>query len=490
MTSARAEGLQRLVDGMGQTQTNNDAGTAFVRPRSGANEGDTIDILNEIFAVIRVVNRVAILNEHLDEKDRPSFSLLSKDSFMLMLANYKMSAKRPDEDGKLITVQIPAAPYWLAHSKRRQYAGIAFAPSNPPSGYYNLWRGFALKPSQTGSCEKLKEHLLYNVCDDNSALYNWVFGWFADIFQNPTKKSGTALVLRGEMGVGKTIVGEIFGRLLGLHYVQVADPRFVTGRFNAHFVRCLLFHLDEGFWAGDKIAESKVKDLVTGKTHPIELKGFEVFFTPNYVRVFINGYPDWLVPAGLDERRFATLDVADTHKQDIPYFKAMIKELEDCGYAKLLQELLEFDLSLVDLRTIPKTAALLDQKIASLTPEQGWWLDILRNGHLPPHPRSRAGKCPGQFLYEHYLDRANKRGVRRRQLETALGIFLNNNVPKLKRYTDKFLVDPGNGFKAAEYHRGVIYEFPPLSVCREAFTAKLQQPFEWDELTDWIVPNE
>jgi hypothetical protein len=67
-------------------------------------------------------------------------------------------------------------------------------------------------------------------------LFNWVFGWFADIFQHPDTKCGTALVLRGPMGVGKTIVGDTFGQLLGAHYVQVADPRYVTGRFNAHLV--------------------------------------------------------------------------------------------------------------------------------------------------------------------------------------------------------------------------------------------------------------
>ena len=29
----------------------------------------------------------------------------------------------------------------------------------------------------------------------------------------------------------------------------------------------------------------------------------------NYVRLFVTGYPDWLVPAGFEERRFAVLDI-------------------------------------------------------------------------------------------------------------------------------------------------------------------------------------
>ena len=267
--------------------------------RAEGEEPDHVIELNKTFAVIRVVNRVAILNEHLDADQRPTFSLLSKDSFNLLLANRKATIASTDKLGNQTAVKVPLASCWISHPDRRQYEGIAFAPSGAPPGYYNLWNGFAIGPSERGTCERFKEHLRDNVCEDNSALFNWVFGWFADIFQNPASKCGTSLVLRGDMGVGKTIVGETFGHLLGLHYIQVADPRYVTGRFNAHLVRCLLFHCDEAFWAGDRAAEGKLKDLVTGKRHPIELKGFEAFFVHNYVRMFINGNPGWLVRAGM-----------------------------------------------------------------------------------------------------------------------------------------------------------------------------------------------
>jgi hypothetical protein len=192
-------------------------------------ELDPIAELNQTYAVIRVENRVAILNEHLDADGLPTFSLLSPDNFKLWLANRKIEITIGEE-----TERLPLAPLWIESPQRREFDGIAFAPQGAPRGYYNLWKGLAIEPNSNGSCQKFKEHLRYNVCDDNAALYNWVFGWFADIFQNPTFKKGTSLVLRGEQGVGKTIVGETFGQLLGLHYCQVADPRYVTGRFNAH----------------------------------------------------------------------------------------------------------------------------------------------------------------------------------------------------------------------------------------------------------------
>src|SRR5580692_6294262 len=84
---------------------------------------------------------------------------------------------------------------------------------------------------------------------------------------------------------GKTKVGEVFASLLGVHFKQVSDPRYVVGRFNSHMISLLLLHADEGFWAGDKKAEGRLKDLVTGKTHPIEFKGKEAFWINNYVRL-------------------------------------------------------------------------------------------------------------------------------------------------------------------------------------------------------------
>jgi len=61
-----------------------------------ANQPDPIDELNKTFAVIRVENRVAILNEHLDAEKRPTFSLLSLDSFKLLLANRKLETPSTD----------------------------------------------------------------------------------------------------------------------------------------------------------------------------------------------------------------------------------------------------------------------------------------------------------------------------------------------------------------------------------------------------------
>ena len=133
--------------------------------------------------------------------------------------------------------KVHAAQVWLESEKRRQFNGLVFDPSvRAPSSFYNLWRGFAVEPAADSSgegCARFLAHLHDNVCGGDKALFVWVVGWFAALFQRPTQKIGTSLVLRGTQGTGKTIVGRLIGSLLGPHYALVADPILLSKDFSS-----------------------------------------------------------------------------------------------------------------------------------------------------------------------------------------------------------------------------------------------------------------
>jgi hypothetical protein len=412
--------------------------------------------LNETYALVLVGDKPVVM-ETIGNK----FKFLTISAFRMWLANRHVQL----DDGRR-----PLAKYWIEHPQRRQFSGIEFVPGPGTPGHFNLWRGFAVTP-RDGDCSKFLTHLKDNVCGGDEELYNWVVGWFAQIFQQPDKKTGTSLVLRGKQGTGKTKVGEVVGSLLGDHYSPIADPRYVTGQFNAHLVSCLLLHCDEAFWAGDHSAEGKLKDLVTGKDQFIEYKGKEPILVRNYVRLLVSGNQKWLVPSGFEERRFAVIDVGEAHMQDFVYFAAIDAEMDNGGREALLDFFLKLDLSKINLRSIPKTAALFDQKIASLSPDMAWWLDTLTRGSLPGSAH-RPECCSTKKLFDAFIDHANQTGIRRRAIETQLGIFLKGHVPGLKKSPSDF---------------GSIYEFPPLADCRAFFAEILQQDREWDEPDKWTI---
>ena len=302
-----------------------------------------ITTINRTHALVLAGDKAVVMKlEKINGQDQ--FRLVQVDAFRKWFAN------------RFVTVSDkpkPVADYWISHKDRRQYEGIEFAPIGGRSGYYNLWRGFAVAPRQ-GDCTKFSGHLKDNVASGNEDHYKWIQGWFAQIVQQVHVKMGTALCFRGPQGVGKTIVGQIFGSLLGRHYQLVSDPRYVTGQFNSHMASLVLLHADEAFWAGDKKAEGKLKDLITGLQHLIEFKRIDPIPVNNYIRLLVSSNSEWAVPAGFDERRFCIFDVGKEKKQDHAYFAAILEEMNNGGREALLHHLLNFDLSKVDLRTIPR----------------------------------------------------------------------------------------------------------------------------------------
>lgn len=433
--------------------------TATVKAFPETKRAELIVKLNREYALILLGDRPAVLRESTGLDLRPEYRLLSVSGFHEWL--------RPmtfwETDGKGQTRKTQASKIWIDDPERRQYEGLVFDPSkSAPPSYYNLWQGFAVEPSPLGSCQRFLDHIAQNVCNGDSDLFAWVMGWFAATFQYPTDKLGTSLVLRGAQGTGKTIVGRIIGSLLGPHYMLVADSRYIVGRFNSHLANCLLLQLDEATWGGDHAAAGKLKDLITGDFQNIEYKGKEPVRVKNFVRLLVTGNNNWLVPAGLEERRFAVLDMGDESRQQHTYFQAIENEMNAGGREALLHYLLNMDLADIPLRSIPHTAALAEQQVASLAPEQQWWLDILHRGFLPGDTEAR-GEVDCHVLYDDYLKRMQLVGVNRRHSETGFGIALRRMAPTIVRARRSIALPGGSSY------RPYTYQLPRLAECRKDF---------------------
>jgi hypothetical protein len=421
-----------------------------------------VERLNETHALVIIGDKTAVMKMSASE----GVQLLSVSAFTTWFDN---------EFVYYGTRREPLGRYWLSHPKRRQFEGLVFEPNRAVPNHFNLWQGFAVEP-RPGDCSKFLAHMRDNICQGNEFIYKWVMGWFAQIFQHPEDKQDTSLVIRGKQGVGKSKVGEVMGSLLGRHSLCVAEPRYVTGRFNAHMAQLLMLHADEAFWAGDRSAEGKLKDMISGKRHPIEFKGKEAFWVANYMRLFITGNPDWMVPAGWEERRFCVLDAGEKHMKDHPYFAAIDEEMNNGGREALLHHFLNFDLSGINLRETPKTNALLDQKVASFSVEQDWWFDVLHRGELPK--LENGCECLKLELHASYLRRMEKVGRRGspRATETKLGMFLSK------------VVGPGLDKNVRDDKRRYLYRFPPLKECRERFAKLTQSTIAWEDPdADWEI---
>jgi len=372
-------------------------------------------------------------------------------------------------DAKGNPVEKPLGTWWLDHAARRQYHSISFSPGKDERpGVYNLWRGFAMKAVKGDRHLRYLDHLKNNICSGDEKVLTYLLSWMARAIQKPNTPGEVAIVLRGAKGTGKTIFADVFGRLFGRHYWAVADAKFIVGNFNAHLRDCVVLFGDEAFWAGDRKHESVLKALITGRRLVIESKGINAETANNFVHLIMASNSEWVVPASYDERRFLVLDVAKTRQGDKAYFKAIMRELEDGGFANLLYMLQHMDLTHFNHRDVPDTDALQDQKFHSMEPHEEWWFSKLRDGHLRPAHPSWTSPIPKEALIEDYLTYARNISASRRTNATRLALFIEKCcAPGPHTFTGEFRGkdvsgNPQNG-------SAVFWEFPPLAACRAGF---------------------
>lgn len=460
---------------------------------SGADRGGyDVEVLNREYALVNGLNRIFQENRSARLPEQ-QLRMLSIDAFKVWLRNKKTVVWRGDRN-----VSITWANRWLEDPERRDYEGVEFFPDadNKPGtpNYLNLWRGFSVTPAPVPDPKRYKtfrDHVFNNIGGGDQALFDWIWGFFAHALQRPRERIGVALVLRGKMGSGKTKVGEVIGSLTPAHWLLVDSPRYVTGQFNAHMASCLWLQADEATWGGNKEVLGRLKGLITSSKQFIEAKGVDPVELENYVRLILTSNEDWVVPAGLDERRFAIFNVSDHCIGNFEYFREMDEELAAGGREHLLADLLSFDLSRVDLRKIPRTDALLEQKIRSLDPIDSWWFDRLMAGTPTRSSDKWLSQIPSATLYGDYIATCEQLGIRRKQPDNIFGARLKILAPSIKTTRPRMTVETGHG--ALKCARIQCYAMPPLAEARRDFEKVAGQSVRWPEEPpedDWAASED
>lgn len=414
---------------------------------------DIIEEFNQKHAAVMFGGRCLVLTESYD----PALSQPFTDFLPISaMKQYNENRTVPDPDNP--KKETGVVDYWWKSPHRRSYSGVVFTPGEDIPGYYNLWNGFKIKENK-GDWSLYRNHVRDIIADGNGDIYRWIIAWMARIVQDPGgKRPGTAIILRGGKGAGKGTFVNLFGEIFGLHFLTIAHATQVTGRFNHHLQNKVLVFVDEGFWAGDKAGEGIIKNLVTEPTLTIEQKGKDIVAVKNNINLMLATNSDWAVPAGFNERRFACFDVPDHVLQDKSYFGPLYQQMENGGCEAMLYDLMRHDYSDIDLKTIPRTKALMDQQYNTLNNAEKFWYDRLMEGTLSIDHADWCGQIP---IYEHhaeYLEFAKNLKDRHPFSKELFGKAIVKLCPSVTK-SRPFI----NG------KRCWVYLYPTLEQCRDEF---------------------
>lgn len=388
------------------------------------------------------------------------------------------------DSGRVVKQNKGAA--WLAHPLRRQYlGGVCYAPGRTlPADLLNLDMGFGLEP-KPGRWPLMRAHLLHVICGGDEQVFRYVMGWLATAVQRRGDRAGVALVLRGNRGVGKGILGNTMVRILGQHGIYLSSSEHLVGKFNGHLEDASFVFGDECFFPYDKAHLSRLKSLITEPDITIEEKFQSARTARNCLHILLASNEQFVVPAGHDERRYCVLDVSEAHKQDGRYFTPLRQELgldsdtdgQGTGAAAMLYELVHYDLSGFDIMRVPKTEALLEQKLDGMSTVQKWVFDGLQQGAFSSVDCGASTWETGSLsvqtrsLYEGYLVyskqsreyRPEESGPWMKEIKKMLG----SSVSGVRPWT-----------KGGDRPRIVI--FKPLPECRSAFERWIGHSVKWE----------
>lgn len=431
-------------------------------------------VIEDIGGKCRIISEIF---EHSLKRHRISYQNFG--DFLNRYCNHKIQVATDKNNNPIYKM---LGKWWIENPLRRQYETIVFAPGRDVPNAYNLWQGFACE-AIPGDCTLFLEHIKSNICAGNEDYYTYLMGWMARCVQVPDCQGEVAIVLRGEMGTGKGIMARTLGSLFGRHFLQVSDPKHLVGSFNLHLRDCVLLFSDEAFWAGDKKHEAVLKSLITEDTLAIEGKGIDLVAGANYIHLIMASNSTWVVPAGAQERRFFVLDVSSDKMQNKSYFAAMRKQLENGGREALLHHLLNYDLTNYEVRDIPKTGALQDQKMFSYSSEESWWFEKLEEGRLLKDDNEWKSEVMKQALYDDYLLFLSRMGILRKYSPTIWGKFLGKVCPEgVPKSYQKMAQIKKVGNYGEEYvlnQRVYFYEIPDLQILREHWDKTHGGPYKW-----------
>lgn len=452
-----------------------------------------IDDMNAKYSLIIEDGKTFIWYEsHDEELDRISYQKMSRDAFIQFYEDERVRVFDMEEERPC---SVNLAEIWLKSDGKKKYSnGTVFDPNpdrvdNP--NVLNLWKGWAVEPKK-GNWSIIDDHIFKVVCASNPTLYNYTLGWLAKVIQQPHNQVEVALILRGEKGCGKGIFGHFIRNLFSNAGLHINNACHLIGRFNTHLRTTAFLFVDEAIWAGNHEHENILKTLVTDTTLTIEEKHGSVRNRRNRLSILMCSNNEWVIPASKDERRYCVLDVNGEFIGNRAYMTALHQATQDKEVqAAFLYEMLNMDLSRYEIRDIPETKGLSDQRAQSLPSIGQWWMDVLEREKIyyPKHAIDQVKAwyevVSVELLWLSYSQYCEEMRVRSPQNRVELGKFMSKIYEK-KRTRELLIIgeepakrhEPAMAIYSKSSEQTYCYKIGTVEQAKNSFSTamKIQLP--------------
>lgn len=434
-------------------------------------EKKPLEKLNDKYAIMFMDGSHCYLCEDLKNGKVVRHYFLNEQAFKRLLSTQSILA-----DGKRNSL----FDMWVGWDGRREYYGEVMYPGKVDVKFYNTWRGYPCAEAtswtedQKLAVEMFDRHLLENISCGDVELYKWVKTYLAHMIQKPQEKPRTALTLRGNKGIGKSLVVSVMRSIMGEYCKTLNNINQLVGDYNGHLEGTILLNLDEVYWGGDKTHEGTLKNLVTDEEMMINAKFKHPKMVKNFMRIIFTTNAEFVNPATGDERRY-TIKTVNPNPcfTRLQFEKLMDIILKKKGNESIHHWLKSQDLTEADINKIYETDDLTDQKLFNLNPFQEFLRHILNTGKVGRYNVLKEVVPKDDLKVELYSFMKEKNPKSYKPSAQAISKQILAICPSIK--PSRNIID-----KKQVY----TYMFTDLDVCRKEFETFLNAKLEWDEVDD------
>ena len=295
------------------------------------------------------------------------------------------------EDNKVGAFEAAEDMGHLAHAESFEYqpgqAIFTPHPTDPQAIVWNTYKepDIIAKQGATPNFDAYLDALL-----DKPGDREVVLKFLAYTVQNPIHIHSFALVVFGNHGSGKTLLGELLGAMVGETNFGIVSAPDIKSQFNGWAMNRQVILLDECFDLGTLEIANKLKTHIGAKTIPINRKNKNMIDVVNYANfVITSNYTD-AVRMDQGERRYYVIETnrklgasnPDSVKVLNPIFDMARRRTQEGKdeLAAVYHKLLSLDLSDYNPSMLPRRTAAMEHMIeANRSDWQSYLTDSIDN---------------------------------------------------------------------------------------------------------------
>lgn len=348
-----------------------------------------------------------------------SRSVMSDKHLMESYRHLHYSDVRVSDSGDVqVSAAHPFVTRWMKDPTIRTYKELVFAPPpiKPSVGSFNLWNGVKVEQDGGFDCDWSEHPAVQKLVEFHERLLGsptcaYVLDWLAQMYQFPAKKTGTALLLKGEEGVGKNRFTDLQREMLGRDkFLQTATPSTTLyGRFNRQREGRLLIVINESNGGDNFAANDVIKDMITCDEFQSEGKGTNSYTMNCYARFIFTTKNDNCLRVNPDSRRYVVIEVSSAMKGNTEYFKELSALIDNpaCRYA-FYRFLMARDVNGIDwINSRPVTEYMLQMVAMNLPYELQFFkhevLRVFRESRLRERVDSPVSKMALDAMYDAFV---------------------------------------------------------------------------------------